>query len=108
MKQLQYRQGDVLLVKVGGRPRGTWREVARTEGRVILALGEATGHAHAVLEPHAVLKQAAGVVDRYLEVLNKPATLVHEEHDSIKIEPGLYRVVRQREYDEVQERQVLD
>ena len=46
------RQGDILLVPVDGLPTGAV-SVART-GRLVLADGEATGHAHAVHERHAV------------------------------------------------------
>jgi hypothetical protein len=42
--QLHYRQGDVLLVAVPAIPEDA-RPLPRDEGRVVLALGEATGHA---------------------------------------------------------------
>ena len=29
----------------------------------------------------------------------KGAKIVHEEHGTIELEPGLYEVIRQREYD---------
>jgi hypothetical protein len=38
----------------------------------------------------------------FLRVL-EPSTLVHEEHDRIAIPPGLYRVVRQREWSDADE-----
>jgi hypothetical protein len=41
------RQGDVLLIPVDEIPAGL-KTVPRDNGRVILAYGEATGHAHAV------------------------------------------------------------
>jgi hypothetical protein len=63
---------------------------------VILAPGEATGHAHAIREDGAVLyhgKAANG--ERFLRVL-RPVSLTHEEHDKIALEAGIYRVRRQR------------
>lgn len=45
----QYRQGDVLLERIAALPSGL-QLVPRDKGRVILAYGEVTGHAHALLE----------------------------------------------------------
>lgn len=45
----QYRQGDVLLQRVSSFPKKL-KAVARERGRVILAHGEVTGHAHALDE----------------------------------------------------------
>jgi len=93
----QYRQGDVLLVRVKedvlSRPH---RSVARDGGRIVLAYGEATGHAHAVAEPEAELIELE-TGERFL-VTPRGVSLRHEEHDPIELPPGTYRVVRQREY----------
>jgi len=91
------RQGDVLLVPVDEIPDGL-KEVPRESGRLVLAHGEATGHAH-VIEGEAELL-AADVEDleqRFLRV-EQEAELVHDEHDTITVEPGEYEVRRQREY----------
>lgn len=49
----QFRQGDVLLVRVSNLPaKATVR--ARENGRVILAHGEVTGHAHAITEKKVI------------------------------------------------------
>jgi len=90
---IQYRQGDVLLVKVQWLPPGAVQE--RNLERVVLAQGEATGHAHAIASASAVAFSNGG--DRYVKAL-PGAMLVHEEHGAIDLEPGLYRVIRQREY----------
>ena len=88
------RQGDVLLVPVDVIPASA-KPVARDRGRVVLAYGEATGHAHAivVLGGHPTPDD----IQRYLR-LTAVATLQHEEHGPIAIAPGTYRVVIQREY----------
>lgn len=89
----QVRQGDVLLVPVADPGRTT---TLRRRSRLVLALGEATGHAHAILEPHArELRTKAG--ERFVR-LPVTASLVHEEHAPIELAPGLYRIVVQREY----------
>lgn len=91
------RQGDVLLVRVPTMPTGT-REVPRDDaGRVVLALGEVTGHAHAIRDPDATLYELTDVEHRFLEI-TREVTLTHEEHDAITLAPGTYEVRRQREY----------
>lgn len=89
------RQGDVLLIPVEQVPVQS-RPVAHPEGRVTLALGEATGHAHVVVGDERVTMRAWGT-DRYV-VLARNAQLVHEEHATVPLSPGAYRVIVQREY----------
>jgi hypothetical protein len=90
----QVRQGDVLLVPVDEVPDAA-RPVRRTGGRVVLAEGEVTGHAHAIRSTAATL--FATGEERYLRAA-APVTLDHEEHAPIEVAPGTYRVVIQREY----------
>jgi hypothetical protein len=88
-----YRQGDVLIQRVEKLPEGS-HEV-KWDGRVILAYGEVTGHAHAISTDFATMFTSAG--ERYLQI--KPgAQLVHEEHATILLPEGFYRVIQQREY----------
>ena len=92
-----FRQGDVMLVPVKKIPKGL-KTVPLDNGRVILAYGEVTGHAHAVIGDVEFL--AADLEDleqRFLRV-EAEAQVVHDEHDTITLLPGDYRVVRQREY----------
>jgi hypothetical protein len=49
-----YRQGDVLIIPVYSVP-GNLAPVARENGRIVLADGEATGHAHAIRAEGAAL-----------------------------------------------------
>lgn len=91
----QYRQGDVLLIEVAGSG-GTRTPERPIGGRWVLALGEATGHAHAIPATAGAQVYRAGA-HRYLDAL-KPVELVHEEHGAITIAPGTYRVRIQREY----------
>jgi hypothetical protein len=90
------RQGDVLLVEVDDElPHGC--VIADfDDGYVILARGEATGHAHRIESPAAALYRAPDGA-WYLRA-DESTALVHEEHDPIPVPPGTYRVVRQREY----------
>jgi hypothetical protein len=50
----QYRQGDVLVVPAAAVPDGA-TPLEREGGRVVLAHGEVTGHAHAITAPKAQL-----------------------------------------------------
>jgi hypothetical protein len=91
------RQGDLLLVPVADLP-----EEARLlrRGRIVLAEGEATGHAHVVQDDRALLHDLGWGADGvYLSVVgDAPVALVHEEHDALAVSPGVYEVRRQREY----------
>ena len=101
------RQGDVLLVPVEDVPSRA-RPITDRRRRLVLAEGEATGHAHVVRGPRARLfahrSPTFAPTRHYLLVEAEPATLVHEEHDPIRVPPGVYRVVRQREYEPRAER----
>ena len=102
---MMYRQGDVLLVRVDRTPKMT--AVPRNGSRIVLAYGEATGHAHAITDEQVTLYDAPKG-ERYLRIVQKPALLLHEEHREITLPPGLYRVRRQREYSLTDIRQVVD
>jgi hypothetical protein len=119
-----YRQGDVLLVAV---PRAKakaikagkdLRELRNGKPAVVLAHGEVTGHAHVVLsgketgrgkgsveffEGHDVAGAAA-----ILQVKGRAAELRHDEHSTIVLPRGTYRVIRQREYSPEAIRTVAD
>jgi hypothetical protein len=95
---LQYRQGDVLLVAVEAAPERT-EPVEREGGRVVLAHGEATGHAHAIADARAELHREPRHGRRFLVVGgDAPVALAHEEHATLHVAPGVYEVRTQREF----------
>lgn len=100
-----FRQGDVGLERVATLPEGL-KAVATDNGRVILAYGEVTGHAHAIAEPAKAKLWDAGA-ERFLQVM-EATSLRHEEHAPINLEPGIYRVIQQREYSPEEIRRVAD
>lgn len=104
MKPEMYRQGDVLLVKTDELPGGA--EELPLSDRIVLAYGEVTGHAHAVAQMEAKMYAQGNV--RYLVVGENGTNLVHEEHSTIALSPGIYRIVHQREYVPNSSRLVLD
>jgi len=90
------RQGDVLLVRVDELPQ--YCHPVPRRGPIVLAEGEATGHAHVITATHATLHVTGGD-DAYLVVTGgRSALLRHEEHDTIAVAPGVWEVRRQREY----------
>ena len=92
------RQGDLLLVPIAGLPEGADRV---RSGRLVLAEGEATGHAHVVDDERASLhRHPWSPAARYLHVAgDEPVFLVHEEHDRLRVASGVWEVRRQREYE---------
>ena len=102
-----YRQGDVLIVPVKSLPKNL-DPVDREQGRVVLAQGEVTGHAHAIKDRNAALFRDPKLAAIFMHVSDDPVALEHEEHATITIPPGNYRVIRQREYSPEAIRNVAD
>ncbi|BAJ30767.1 MULTISPECIES: hypothetical protein [Kitasatospora] len=97
-----YRQGDVLIVPVepSAVPASAAtmaRQPRDGRGRLVLALGEVTGHAHAVLGPGELVREGGPFSFAWLH-LPEGGKVVHEEHATIALPAGWFRVVRQREY----------
>ena len=107
-----YRQGDVLVVAIAAIPQGAKME--QTNGRIVLAYGEATGHAHAIVAEQATAFRTKAPVpvfdaqaERFLRV-QVTALLKHEEHDTVTLPAGDYAVIQQREYSPEEIRRVQD
>ena len=98
--QTHHRQGDLLFVQQETRPTAG---LAARPGNINVA-GEATGHAHR-LQAGTILEAPEGTL--YLEVTHT-TQVVHEEHGPITLGPGLWLVVRQREYSPEAIRTVAD
>lgn len=94
----QGRQGDVLLTVVNAKPAG--KEVEREAGKIVLAHGEATGHAHAIAAMDVALYMDEKTLARHLDTRgSRQPILDHEEHDAIQLPSDkTIEVVRQREY----------
>lgn len=119
-----YRQGDVLLISTDREP-SKLKKQPREAGRVVLAHGEVTGHAHAIDSRFCSLYVEDGtrsapdmmtaisrlggalIADRLL-TCSKPVELKHEEHSTIKLPAGSYTVRIQREYHPEELRNVAD
>ncbi|MBK8772236.1 MAG: hypothetical protein IPM06_17685 [Rhizobiales bacterium] len=99
------RQGDVLLVKVAAMPADV-TAISQDKGRVILAHGEVTGHAHQIAEPTKAKLWSAGA-ERFLQVMEK-TSLKHEEHSAAQLDVGIYHVAIQTQFTPQELRSVVD
>ena len=104
------RQGDVLLVRIDDLPSGMDEVAPERRGdrlKYVLAHGEATGHAHAIMsvtEPVTLRRHREQGL--FLVVQGAGAELRHEEHRPLPVPPGNYRIARQRTYDAGRDRNV--
>ena len=104
-------------MKIGGETFLKGDEIPRDNGRVILAYGEVTGHAHAITSKSATLHAQKGsdvsdadALRMGTRILSARAevALTHEEHDRIDVPRGEWGVRIQRQYDEGVSRPVED
>jgi hypothetical protein len=111
------RQGDVFVFNMDAKAPDDlkFQEVPN----VVLAAGTVTGHKHNLIkeDPATIIKSAKGTRkafggDRettFVTVENGNAILAHEEHGNILVQPGLYKVVIQEEFDIIEQmRKVMD
>lgn len=85
------RHGDVQLIEVNEIPSDAKSLGDRKE----LAYGEVTGHAHR-MDVGELFETRNG--DLYLK-MDKMGALTHEEHKSLPVKPGIYRVCIKRQYE---------
>ena len=85
-----YRQGDILFKKITALP-----EHLQEKPDNIVAGGEGTSHTHMLV--NGDLFQIEHSDQKYIRS-HEDTRLIHEEHLPIKLEPGNYEVIRQREY----------
>lgn len=97
-----WRHGDVLIQECENIPPSA-AELPHT----ILAKGELTGHAHRV-EPRGASTLYRDGDSLYLRVTGPAVEVLHEEHATIKLDRGTYRVWIQREYSPEAIRRVVD
>ena len=90
---MMWRQGDIFIASADLIPAAA---IQQSTG--VLAEGELTGHRHRVeqLDDVTVYEHRSQF---YLEVEGERTAVVHEEHGTIELPRGKYRVWRQREYD---------
>jgi hypothetical protein len=89
-----YRHGDLLFRSIEYLPEN----IPKRSGNIV-EYGEVTGHKH-VFNGMAELFGHNQVTHVKVE---QDTVLTHEEHKPIKMEPGFYEVVREREYNPFEE-----
>jgi len=100
-----YRQGDVLLKSISKLPKSA-KSVKSENGKFVLAHGEVTNHAHTVCELDGALFIGEG--NQLFLKTDAGCDLLHQEHGPITVDPGIYEVIRQREYSPEEIRRVAD
>lgn len=93
-----WRQGDVLIESVAALPGGLL-----PQKKLVLASSDSTGHAHRIRSRTGVKLYAQPSYfssEQFLEITVASAEVVHPEHGTITLAKGLYRVWRQREFDD--------
>ena len=101
MKRQAIRQGDVLILPVDKLPDGC-TEVPNDKGRIVLAYGEVTGHAHAIAD-HRRLTAAAAVRVSALETEAHAEAIAAELADAAIARAKLWRAPSGERYLEVSE-----
>lgn len=117
------RHGDVLLVRVDELPANLTEAKRDEHGHIVLALGEHSGHRHAIRDQHvtsfllptAERDVALSADVDYILVGGSGATLNHEyvsgvkaEHEPVSLAPGAYKVVGQRTYSPAEIKRAVD
>ena len=104
---MMIRHGDLILTPTKNKGLKSLGKF----GSFVLALGETTGHKHLLVAEKTtqfeVFKDNEG---RFVLKLNNPATISHEEHNTITIMPDTYVVGNEQEYNyfELEAQKVID
>lgn len=99
MNKKIYRHGDVNLHEIKEIPQGL--KLVNHQGNFVLARGEATGSVHLleVAEKSDMVLMQDEKGNTYIQLL-KPAKLSHtKDHETITIQPGIYKQIQEREID---------
>lgn len=96
-----YRQGDVLIREVTSLPTGAKKLTTN-----VLAYGEVTGHSHR-FQGDAQLYGYGN--ELYMQVY-QPTYIEHEEHQHKIVDPGIYKIEGEQEWDYIEEsmKKVID
>ena len=99
------RQGDLFLAK-SELPKGEPTRIEKPVGnRLILLLGEATGHNHSVLAEGIAIKWFG---DIRMLVADREFVIEHQEHAPLTFPAGTYALPGQYEFIEEEQRPVYD
>lgn len=102
----QNYQGDVGIVKIEKADKEV--QFKKVESGFIVAYGEVSGHHHKLVAERGTTLEIAQDANGYFLKVDGRAKLVHQSHEVQTIEKGTYFIPLQVEYNEVEERRVLD
>jgi len=88
-------QGDVFLTKEKELPSNL-KKITRKQRGFVLAEGEATGHAHVITDDILLFEDDNGKMWLKNDIVSN---LIHEEHNPITIDPGIWKIGQVKEYD---------
>jgi len=88
-------QGDVNFVPVDKLPK---RARKRTHWDGVIVRGEKTGHHHSVLEVAECERYDLGE-EMFLVVSERGISNVHQEHDTVSLEPGVWKIHQDQAFD---------
>jgi hypothetical protein len=100
-----YRQGDILIIQRKKLPANA--EAVKNDKRgIVLAEGEATGHAHRIKETDKA--KAYKAAEGFYLTVEEQVDLVHDEHARIALAPGTYEVIHQVDFRRAELQRVVD
>ena len=125
---IMYRHGDLLLTRINAVPQKTIRtsniKMAVDNGKInhesaipernIIGLGEVTGHKHTLLgksqlcipklNAKSLLSESISIneIPRFYFEAFDDVKLVHEEHKTLEIPKGVYKVTKEQQFDPFQ------
>jgi len=99
-----FAQGDILIEEISSAPIVALGVGRRWLKSAIIAEGEASGHCHRLSGEFVFYRDDALARDLpshlylgHIRVRGSKAQLLHEEHATLTLTPGVYRVRRQRQ-----------
>ena len=96
-----YRQGYILLERIYEIPKQIMnhqqQQQQQTQDNYIIAHGE-SGNQHRMSKHVLIFENPENKEERYVQVLSQNTDLLHQEHKSIHIPQGIYKIRREREY----------
>lgn len=106
---MQIQQGDVSLERIDKLPKEAKLKKADKRGFVLME-GEATGHFHSIAETNPEICELYEVNGVLYVKASKSVNLTHQEHSTLTLEPGIWKVGQIKEFDYLQNmtRSVVD
>lgn len=102
-----YRHGDLLITPTKINKKA---KQVKHNGAFVLAEGETTGHRHVITAERPVDMKVSTLMDVIYLTLSAPAKVTHEEHKTLTVPAGDYKVIHEQEKDwfSLQTRRVID